>query len=251
MIEISIKEIKFIGERNSRAILHDIEFEIEPNKIYTILGSNGSGKSTLIKSLTKLLDERFYSVQGKALFEEKNIFDFNENELRKLREEKIKYVFQDAINGFDHLKKLGYYFKEFAYSSFNFDDTLKYFLLPNSKQLFNMYPYELSGGMAQRVSLVLALSTQPQLLIMDEPTSGIDSAISNLYMYKMKEFVLKDKKSILLVSQDLTFSKNVSDKIAYLNEGALSPFFDTNDFFNQKINASFETFISSYQSLTS
>ena len=62
---------------------------------------------------------------------------------------------------------------------------------------------------------------------------------------------MKENNSVLLVSQDLTFSKFVSDKIAYLNDGTLSEFYDTEDFFNQKINSSFESFISSYQSLSS
>ncbi len=251
MVEVDIKEIKLIGERNSRTLLHDIEFEIQPNTINTILGINGSGKSTLIKSLTKLLDEKFYSIDGKIIIDEKDIFELNENELRNLRREKVKYVFQDAMNGFDHLKKLGYYFKEFATDNINIDELLEYFLLPKSKQLFNMHAYELSGGMAQRVSLVLALSTNPQLLILDEPTSGIDTAISNLYLHKLKEFASQKNNSVLLVSQDLTFSKIVSDKIAYLNNGTLSDFYDTEDFFNQKISSSFESFISSYQSLSS
>ncbi len=133
----------------------------------------------------------------------------------------------------------------------NIDELLEYFILPKSKNLFDMHPYELSGGMAQRVSLALALSTNPQLLILDEPTSGIDTAISNLYLYKLKEFASQGNNSVLLVSQDLTFSKNVSDKIAYLNNGTLSDFYNTNDFFSQKINSSFESFISSYQSISS
>ncbi len=250
MIEVSIKEIKLISERHQRRLLNNIKFEIHPNQIYTILGTNGSGKSTLIKSLTKLLDQRFYSIDGEIIVDEKNILSLTEFDLRKLRQDKVKYVFQDAINGFDPLKKIGYYFKEFSVEKTNVDKLLEYFILPDSKTLFNMYPYELSGGMAQRVSLVLALSTNPQLLILDEPTSGIDTAISNLYLHKLKEFASQENNSVLLVSQDLTFSKNVSDKIAYLNNGTLSEFYDTEEFFNQKIDSSFESFISSYQSLS-
>ena len=251
MVEVSIKEINLIGDRHNRKILNNIQFEIQPNKIYTILGINGSGKSTLIKSLTKLLDERFYSINGKILLDGENIFELNEFALRELRQRKIKYVFQDAMNGFDQLRKIGYYFKVFASESTSINELLEYFILPKSNELFKMYPYELSGGMAQRVSMVLALATNPQLLILDEPTSGIDTLISNLYLYKLKEFALKENNSVLLVSQDLTFSKCVSDKIAYLNDGTLSEFYDTKDFFNQKINSSFESFISSYQSLSS
>ena len=189
MVEVSIKEINLIGDRHNRKILNNIQFEIQPNNIYTILGINGSGKSTLIKSLTKLLDERFYSINGKILLDEENIFELNEFALRELRQRKIKYVFQDAMNGFDQLRKIGYYFKVFASESTSINELLEYFILPKSNELFKMYPYELSGGMAQRVSMVLALATNPQLLILDEPTSGIDTLISNLYLYKLKNLL--------------------------------------------------------------
>ncbi|MEO8399605.1 MAG: ATP-binding cassette domain-containing protein [Ignavibacteriaceae bacterium] len=249
MIDVSLNDIKILNENYSRTLLLDIYFKILPNNIYTILGLNGTGKSTLIKSLTKLLDEKFYKVEGKIFFDGINILSLSNLELQKFREEKVKYVFQDAINSFDHFKTIGYYFEKFAKKSYNFDEVLEYFILPKSERLFKMYPYELSGGMAQRTSLALALLTNPQLLILDEPTSGIDSAISNLYLHKLKEFASQNNNSVLLVTQDLSFAKIVSNKIAYLHNETLSEFYNVSEFFDTNLNSSFQKFVSSYQTL--
>jgi ABC-type dipeptide/oligopeptide/nickel transport system ATPase component len=97
-----------------------------------------------------------------------------------------------------------------------------------------MYPYETSGGMAQRISLVLALSAQPGLIILDEPTSGIDVGIANLFLFKLKDFVSENNHSVLLVTQDIDFARKISNKIAWLSNGNLSEFKSVEDFFNEE-----------------
>lgn len=231
MIDISIEKIISTRNNSKTILLSNAEFNIVKNKIYTIIGKNGSGKTTLIKSLTGLLDNRFYSVYAKVLFEGKDILSFSEDEFRELRKHKIKYVFQDAKNSFDHLKTLEYYFN-FISNREEIEHTLSYFLLPRSEKLFKLYPYEISGGMAQRVSLTLALLSKPSLIILDEPTSGIDAAIANLFLLKLKEYVSTNAASILLVTQDLAFAQKISSKIAILSDRKLSEFLSPNELFN-------------------
>ncbi len=233
MLKADITEIN-INEK--KKILSNIKFAIEKNSIYTILGLNGSGKTTLIKSLTGLLNRRLYNITGSAIFEGKNILTLDEDELLQLRRRKIKYVFQDAVNSFDHLKTFKYYFERLAVDQNEIDPLLEYFLLPKYQELSKLYPYEVSGGMAQRINFVLVLLCHPQIIILDEPTSGIDLAISNLFLLKLKEFVQNENHSVLLVTHDLVFAKEASNKIAFLSNGCLSQFYSSEDFF--KVNDS-------------
>ena len=220
-----------VNKNNERTILQDIVFELDEGNIYTILGKNGTGKSTLLKSLTGLLDNRFYSVNGKVIYNDKDILSLKEDELQKIRKNEIKYVFQDPVNSFDHLKKFKYYFELVTKEIEEIDKLLDFFLLPDSKKLFKMYPYEVSGGMAQRISLILALLAKPKIILLDEPTSGIDAPIVNLLLIKLREFVAEGNLA-LMVTQDLELAKSASYKIALLSDSTLSPFSEPEEFFN-------------------
>ena len=251
MLDISIKNLWLKNRDGCKIILKDISFVLPANNIYTIVGKNGSGKSTLIKSLSGLLDKRFYTIEGQILFNSKNIISLNQNELLEFRREKIKYVFQDAVNSFDHLKKIGYYFKKLVKDSGETENLLNYFLLPEPGKLFAMYPYEVSGGMAQRISLVLTLLTHPEIIILDEPTSGIDAPIANLVLLKLKEFASTDSNSVLLVTQDMLFAKRISDQISFLKDGNLTDFLSVPEFFNNIINENLDSFLNSYSEVSS
>jgi len=240
MIKADIKELSLKGKK---PILANVEFEIKKNSVFTIVGANGSGKTTLIKSLTGLLNPRFYSVTGRVMFNGKDILALDNESLLQLRRDKIKYVFQDAVNSFDHLKKFEYYFSRLAKDKEEIDPVLEYFLLPKHSDLLNRYPYEVSGGMAQRINFILALLAHPEIIILDEPTSGIDLAISNLFLLKLRGFVSTNNKqgngqdhAILLVTHDLDFARKVSDEVAFLFGGRLSRFYPAEEFFNMDKN---------------
>jgi ABC-type glutathione transport system ATPase component len=229
MVSVSIKQVKLREINSERILLENIRFELEPGKIYTILGKNGSGKSTLVKSLTGLLNGKFYSVDGNVFFEKEDVLAMPQEKLLLLRKNKIKYVFQDAANSFDPLRPLQYYF-DLINQKNETGALLEYFLLPKHEELFKLHSYEISGGMAQRVSIVLSLLARPRFLILDEPTSGIDPAITNLVLLKLKDFVLEGN-SVLLVTQDIVFAEKISDRISYLSGRKLTPFYDTSEFF--------------------
>ncbi|MFO7447057.1 MAG: ATP-binding cassette domain-containing protein [Ignavibacteriaceae bacterium] len=253
MLKVSIEEIR-LKLLEDRVLLSDINFTLAANRIYTILGKNGSGKSTLLKSIPRLLDERFYSVKGKIFYHGENILALTEDKLLQLRKQKIKYVFQDAMNSFDHLKKFGYYFEKLSPGNIidinMVNDLLKYFLLPGSDKLFRLYPYEVSGGMAQRISFVLTLISKPEVILLDEPTSGIDSAISNLFLLKLKEYVLQDNNMAILVTHDLKFAERAADEAAFLANGRLSGSISPSGFFKKNRNAEAKAFLNIYSQLS-
>lgn len=247
MLKAEINKISFRGDGTERALLKDISFELEDNLTSIIVGKNGTGKSTLIRSLTRLLDERFYTISGSIFFNEKDLMQVPYDELLNIRRSGIRYVFQDAINSFDPLRNIGHYFRGFQDHP-ELKNLFEKLQLPEMKGLFRLYPYEISGGMAQRLLLASALLADPEVLILDEPTSGIDTPISNLIILEMKEFVRKDKNSILLVTQDLEFAGKAGDRIAFLEGGTLSPFYPAEEFF-ERLDPGLDRFVSAYNQL--
>jgi peptide/nickel transport system ATP-binding protein len=230
MLSVDINSVSISQEEKSRTILSDISFNIQAGKIYTILGKNGSGKSTLIKSLTALTPKQEYNTTGKVIFNDTDLLKCSEEKLREIRKHNIRYVFQDAANSFDPLKKIKYYFDLTNVSPLKIEELLLYFLLPPYKKISNLHSYELSGGMAQRLLIVLALLANPNLLILDEPTSGVDYAMINLILLKVKNFVRDNDKSVLIVTQDIKFALKSSDYIAYLSDKKLTKFYTKNEF---------------------
>jgi len=233
MLKVNIDNITICNNHTKHLLLKNVNFELLKGKVYTILGKNGTGKSTLIKSLTGLLNRNIFQTNGTVLFEDENILNCDAEILQQIRFNKIRYVFQDAVNSFDPLKTFKYYFKNSFAGRDQIDELLNYFLLPDYNHISQLYPYEVSGGMAQRLSMVLALIANPQLLILDEPTSNIDYAISNLLLLKLIELTKEDR-TVLLVTQDINFAGKASDEISLISDETISAFKSKTDFFAQQ-----------------
>ena len=249
MLNADIEIISLLSGSSKKLLLENIKFEIGSKSIYSILGKNGSGKTTIIKSLTGLLPQNLYEIKGKVKFNENDLLNIAPELLRSIRKEKIRYVFQDAINSFDPLRKFEYYFNNSEAAMYEIEEQLQYFLLPGYDKISKLYPYELSGGMAQRISLIFALLAKPNLIILDEPTSGVDYAIVNLILLKLKEFVVDGGNSVIIVTQDINFAEKVSDYIAFISDETITQFFPAHEFINS-VEAEHNQFINSYRELS-
>jgi ABC-type glutathione transport system ATPase component len=246
--KVDIKKIILMDQNGSRTILQNLNFNLTSGRIYTILGKNGSGKSTLIKSLTSLLDRKTYRIEGSAFWNNQNIFLMDYERLLKLRQSEIRYLLQDLTNNFDPLKKLKYYFDNSGVDQKIISSQIKEFLLPEYEIISQLHPYEISGGMAQRISFLLALLPNPQLLILDEPTSAVDYMNVNLVKLKLEDFSKNDG-TVLIVTQDINFAKDISDDIAFLQNGLLSDFASKDLFFKNNKDNVYSSFLKSYYEL--
>lgn len=244
MLEVEFDRINILNENEEVTILNNINFSLPHNSVYTILGTNGSGKTTLLKAITRLLNRNLFDVRGKVIFENKDLLSLSEKDLNEKRKSKIKIIFQDAANSFDPLRKLKYYFNiSNPGKDIDWDKVLQKFLLPNYSELCNKYPYEISIGQAQRLNFALAYSANPQILLLDEPTSALDVINNNFFKFIIEDFIDKRNNSILLVTHDVTFAKEVSTKLAVLKDSTLSEFVDT-DQIDLLYQGSFNDYIS-------
>jgi ABC-type glutathione transport system ATPase component len=233
MLQVIIDELR-LKSVEGRLLLKKINFSISKNQVFAVLGNNGSGKSTLLKTIPRLLDNRFYSFTGRILLDGTDILSLDQRGLEEVRKNRLKYIMQDSANSFDPLKKFRYYFEMVAETHNSAlseaQELLKYFMLPGTDKLYKLYPYEVSSGMAQRLSFILAFISHPKVLLLDEPTSGVDSPIINLLLLKLKEFAATGDNIVLLVTHDLLFAEKISDKIALLSDGSLSEFCSPEEF---------------------
>ncbi|MCK9425022.1 MAG: ATP-binding cassette domain-containing protein [Ignavibacteriaceae bacterium] len=250
MIQINIKSVCLFEQAGKRILLRNVAFAMEEQNIYTILGKNGEGKSTLLKSVTNLLDENVFSSEGSVEFEGVDLLLLSQNRLAEFRKAKIQYVLQDPVNSFDPLKKIGYYFNLYSFEENEIKKEFDFFNLPEPTKIFQLYPYEVSGGMAQRIALILALLKKPKFLLLDEPTSGIDNETIFLTKERLKKFVLQNNAAILVITQDLSFAENFTDFISYLDGGNLSEFVSFKDFFDVE-SGSIKNFLNAYKQLNS
>jgi len=234
MLTTKINSINITSQLKSTNLLSDIEFELLPNYIYTILGKNGSGKSTLLLSLVNLLDRNDFSIDGTIKFNDENLLELSESEFASVRKENFRFIFQDSIAMLDPLKRIKYYFELSSFLLPDIEAELKYFQLPQYSKLSKLYPHQLSTGMAQRINIVLALLTNPSILLMDEPTSALDLPIINLLLKRLKKHAQQKDKAILLITQDIPFAKAISDYIALMKKGKLSQFKTPDIFFNKE-----------------
>ena len=249
MLNVCFHSITFINELNSRVILKNIDFSLASGNVYAIVGKNGAGKSTLLNTISKLYDENSCLVDGMVELNGENLLTASATELMQLRRRSIQCVFQDPVNSFDQLKKIGYYFKNKFFTTEEIKKEFEYFRLPEPATVFNLYPYELSGGMAQRVCIILALLKKPDLLLLDEPTSGIDSEAISIIGRRLQQYSKQNDSAVLLITQDLSFAKDYTDFISFLSECELTQF-ATFDKFLLNPSDSIKTFIHAYRSLS-
>jgi len=249
MLNVKLDFLKIISETSSTDLIDNLEFQLAPNNIYTILGNNGTGKTSLILAITKLLDENKFSYKGSVEFFEEGIFLFSQIELAEFRSKNIRYVFQDPIGCLDPLKNIGYYFDLLNVSDVEIGEQLDYFQLPSYDKIKKFHPYELSIGMAQRVNIILSLLAKPKLLILDEPTSALDLPIANLLLDSLKQFASRDKNMVLIVTQDIVFAKKVSDYISVLSDKKLSTFRSTSEPTDNNEDSALTNFINTYNEI--
>ena len=211
-------------------LIDEISFEIKKNEIVGLIGESGSGKSLTSLSILGLLEKNKFNISGEIIFDKKNLLNLDNNAMMEIRGSEISMIFQEPMSALNPTMKIGkQLFEVFkAHENLSFEHTterikklIKKVKLDNVDDLLDKYPHQISGGQKQRVMIVMALSTNPKLLIADEPTTALDVTIQKEIIEILKNLQKSEKLSILFISHDLRLVSNISEKILIMRNGRI------------------------------
>ncbi len=222
-----------IGYGNNKIAVNNASLSVEEGSIVTIVGQSGSGKSTFIHSILGLLPSSAIIHEGQIKYYDYNLEKMDSKLRRKISGKEISMIFQDSESHMDPIKKIKYQFDEFLKSHKKFNkkelldlelSVLKKMGFKEPLRVLNSYPFELSGGMQQRVSLAMAIALKPKLILADEPTSALDVTLQREIIKQMIELSKSINTAVLLVTHNMGVASYISDKIAVMNEGKIVEF---------------------------
>ncbi|MGD9157067.1 MAG: ABC transporter ATP-binding protein [Desulfobacteraceae bacterium] len=227
---LSIKNLStsFKTKREEIPILLGLSYSINAGEILGIVGESGSGKTMSVLTMLGLIPDKNYRINsGKIIFFEKNLLEQNDNELRDIRGKDITMIFQDSLSALNPYLTIRTQLME-ALSRLEISneeklekciDMLKWVGFSDAEEKINSYPFELSGGMRQRISIAMALLPEPKLIIADEPTSSIDATLSKHILSLFKKINLEKKISIIFISHNFSHVAFISQRILVMYGG--------------------------------
>lgn len=233
---LQVNDLHIRYEQNNQTIdvLNGISFHLSRGETVALLGESGSGKSTLAKALLGLLPPSANVCRGSlhlgGLLNRTIKLSSSYNAWREIRGRHIGMILQDAQQALNPIMSIKKNFQEIFHehqlapshavipmtekllNTLNFND---------AKQVLTSYPFQLSGGMCQRVCIALALSLQPMVLIADEPTSALDRVSQQEVLRLLKKLQTEMGLAVLLITHDIEVAKAVSDRVIVLNNGII------------------------------
>ena len=202
-----------------------------------IVGESGSGKSVTSSSIIRLLPPRTGKIVGGSIeFEGKDVLALSKKELNDFRGKDIAVVFQDPMTSLDPVFKIGKQMTEMimAHQNVTKDEAWKMAVealnkvgIPEPEKRMNSYPYELSGGMCQRVIIAMAVCCKPKLIIADEPTTALDVTVQAQVLELLKDLQKNMDTAILLITHNLGVVWEMCDKVMVMYAGNTVEFTDT------------------------
>lgn len=222
--------IAFSNKKESFKAVENIGFELKKGEILGIVGESGSGKTITSKAILNLLPDNAGVSDGSILFLGRDLVNLTEKEMEKLRGTEIAMIFQDSKMSLDQVYTVGSQITEaiLTHEDISRDAAKKRALtllesvkIPNAPRVFDSYPFELSGGMCQRVMIAIALSCSPKILIADEPTTALDVTVQSQILDLLKEIQRVTSMGILLITHDLGVISEVADRVIVMYAGKI------------------------------
>lgn len=221
------------GSQKVVQAVNDVDLQIYENEIYSIAGESGCGKTTLLKSLFNEFVPPLRLIDGKIFYrinsEDVDVTNMDAEEKRKLRMDYISYIPQGSMSVFNPVIKIKGTYEDFIGSHVSGQSREEIFELARErieelglpKNVLDVYPHQLSGGMRQRVTIALASSLNPRIMIGDEPTTALDVVVQRGVIQMLKDIQKDLKNTIIMVTHDMGVHANIADRIGIMYAGKI------------------------------
>ena len=228
LLELDRLSVDYVlADRRVRAV-DNVSLSIAPGEILGLAGESGCGKSTLASAVLQILKPPAEVSGGRILFQGQDLVAMSREELRRVRWRHVSLVFQSAMNVLNPVMRVGDQFVDMfrAHDRIRKSDALARAgdlleLVGIDRERVRSYPHELSGGMRQRVVIAMALALEPELIVMDEPTTALDVVVQREILQELE--VLKERLgfAVLFITHDLSLLVEFSDRIAIMYAGEI------------------------------
>ncbi len=230
MLQVEGLSTYFFTRKGVAKVLDDLTFEVGKGEIVGLVGESGSGKSVTGFSIVRLLKHPGRIVSGKIIFEGKDIAGLSDDEIQNLRGRQISMVFQNPRSSLNPVLTVGKQITQVLRYRRGLSKQeaeaeairlLRVVQIPEPERRMNAFAHQLSGGMAQRVMIAMAISCSPRLLIADEPTTGLDVTIEHQIIQLLKEMRDLTGASVIVITHDLNMAAEVCDRIMVMYAGKI------------------------------
>lgn len=229
-LEVAGLCVDFVTRDKTIRALQDISFSVGESESVGIVGESGSGKSTIARAITQLLMSPGRVSAGDIRFDGQPLLKLPERELRSIRGRDIGFVAQNPFSALNPVLRLRKQFANIAKAHgirwtpemhHRMVDLLNATGVKDAERVAAGYAHELSGGMAQRVVISMALFLNPKFVIADEPTTALDLTVQKQVLNTLMDMTVKDGKSMLLVTHDLGVVAEYCDRVLVMYRGQL------------------------------
>ena len=221
-----------VGYSTSQGVVNavsDVSFDVRRNEVFGIAGESGCGKSTLIRALLRLLSNNGVSTATSITYEGEDVNSFSDDKFRDaILWKRISLVPQSAMNSLNPVYRVGDQGIEAirAHRSVSRSEARErveflFDVVGLQPELMRSYPHEFSGGMRQRAMIAMSLALDPGLIIMDEPTTGLDVLVQEQILRRVREIRAEVSSSIILITHDIAVIAEMSDRISIMYGGKI------------------------------
>ena len=230
MLEVKDLRTSFFTPAGEVKAVNGVSFNLDHGKVLGIVGESGSGKSVTAYSILQILTHPGRIVGGSIRFNGQELVGLSDNEMRKIRGNKISIIFQDPMTSLNPVYTVGNQLMEAIrihtgrnreQAKARAKEMLTLVGINEPEKRLKQYPYELSGGMRQRVMIAMALACEPDILIADEPTTALDVTIQAQILELMQDLQKKLGMAIIMITHDLGVIADMCDEVVVMYAGSI------------------------------